>query len=162
MLINCNNNAIHMPSSECNSCENFADQLSQKQDKLTAGAGIDITGNTISVLSNLNAEVRIASYEAVDNLKIAGGGATDVSFSGVPDQTFTVVEDGVTKTFTLVDIPAPLNVRIMNGSVNGYLSSYCLVTNIHSTGCHIFNTSPSSTAIVRVSAAWLYQLTSIS
>lgn len=156
MLINCNNNAIHIPSSECNSCENFADQLSQKQDKLTAGDGISIEGNVISAQNGVLGEVRIIAYEVADNVGIPANDNVNVSFVGIPDQTVTLEEDGVTKTYKLVELSTPVNVRVHNGTVNGYLSSFCILSNVHSTGCNLHNTGTVA-ATVRVVGAWLYQ-----
>lgn len=157
----CQGGALHIPNSECDSCDAFVQRLDRLENALgTANEAIQSLAEQISLLG-AGGDVIIRVYEVVDNLTVpTGNTGANVSFADIPSSTVQITEGGLNKTYSLVQHHVPVNVRIHNATNSGTLSSYCIVTNIAESGCHILNTATSA-AKVRISAAWLYKLTSV-
>lgn len=161
LRIPCGSGALHIPNSECDSCDAFVQRLDRLEDALdTANEAIQSLAEQISSLSN-GSDVIIRAYEVVDNLTVpTGNTGANVSFVDIPPSTVQITEGGLVKTYSLVSYHVPVNVRIHNATNSGTLSSYCIMTNITESGCHILNITTSA-AKVRISASWLYKLTSV-
>lgn len=157
----CEGGALHIPNSECDSCDAFVQRLNRLEDALdTANEAIQSLAEQISSLGN-GSDVIIRAYEVVNNLTVlTGNTGANVSFVDVAPSTVQITEGGLVKTYSLVNYHVPVNVRIHNATNSGTLSSYCIVTNITESECHILNTATSA-AKVRISASWLYKLTSV-
>lgn len=160
--IPCEGGALYIPIQECDSCDAFTERLDRLENDLdTANKAIQSLEDEISLLG-VGGDVIIRAYEAVDNLTVPmGNTGANVSFVNVAPNTLQITEGGLIKTYNLVQYSVPVNVRIHNASNSGTLSSYCIVTNITESTCHILNTAQSSAAKVRISAAWLYKLANI-
>ena len=102
VVLSCSADAIHLPTAECDECQEFIDELALKQDKLTAGDGISIDADNVISATAVNS-IRVGGVDYdIDRQEVATISGVEgllITYDdGSPDGGSVFLPDGVGMT----------------------------------------------------------------